>query len=67
MLSVGVRDGGNHKVVGFDQRNGRIEAVRLMDRRQGSEVRVHAAWVQVADKVAALGWLARPPAVAAPG
>jgi glycerol-3-phosphate dehydrogenase len=32
----------NHKVVGFDQRNGRIEAVRLMDRRQGSEVHVHA-------------------------
>ncbi|WP_372678479.1 anaerobic glycerol-3-phosphate dehydrogenase subunit GlpA [Desulfosarcina sp.] len=32
----------HHKVVGFDQRNGRIEAVRLMDRRQGHEVRVHA-------------------------
>lgn len=32
----------NHKVVGFDQRNGRIETVRLMDRRQGNEVRVHA-------------------------
>ncbi|MBR9985004.1 MAG: anaerobic glycerol-3-phosphate dehydrogenase subunit A [Desulfosarcina sp.] len=32
----------NHKAMGFDQRNGRIETVRLMDRRQGSEVRVHA-------------------------
>ena len=32
----------NHKIVGFVQRNGRIEAVRLMDRRHGNEVRVHA-------------------------
>ena len=32
----------HHKVVGFDKRAGHIEAVRLMDRRNGSEVSVHA-------------------------
>ena len=32
----------HHKVVGFVQRNGHIEAVRLMDRRNGNEVHVHA-------------------------
>ncbi|MBC2709651.1 MAG: anaerobic glycerol-3-phosphate dehydrogenase subunit A [Desulfosarcina sp.] len=32
----------HHKVVGFDKRAGRIEAVRLMDFRHGTDVRVHA-------------------------
>ena len=32
----------HHKVVGFVQRNGHIAAVRLMDRRHGNEVHVHA-------------------------
>ena len=32
----------HHKVVGFDKRAGHIEAVRLMDRRHGNQVRVHA-------------------------
>ena len=32
----------HHKVVGFVQRNGHIEAVRLMDRRHGNEVHVYA-------------------------
>ncbi|MGA6924024.1 MAG: anaerobic glycerol-3-phosphate dehydrogenase subunit A, partial [Desulfosarcina sp.] len=32
----------HHQVVGFVQRNGRIEAVRLRDRRDGNEVHVYA-------------------------
>ena len=32
----------HHKVVGFIKRAGRIEAVRLVDRRQGNEISVHA-------------------------
>lgn len=32
----------HHQVVGFDRRAGRIEAVRLKDRRDGTDVRVHA-------------------------
>jgi glycerol-3-phosphate dehydrogenase len=32
----------HHKVVGFDKRVGRIEAVRLADLRRATEVRIHA-------------------------
>ncbi|WP_319406625.1 anaerobic glycerol-3-phosphate dehydrogenase subunit GlpA [uncultured Desulfosarcina sp.] len=35
----------HHKVVGFVKRAGRIEAVRLMDHRQGNEVLVHAGQI----------------------